>query len=109
MFLPWSNTTCGLPRLPDNRASHVQSGNLVCGGRFTERRTCLKWSAKQKDWVTLPLNLSEPREDSSAWTVSQDYSLVILGGDHSAGNSSEKVSSDGVTTQPTFSMKYKTK
>ena len=82
----------------------------MCGGRTEDgaSRTCLKWSAKQVGWVTLSLNLSEPREDSSAWTVSQDYSLVILGGEYGAGNSSEKVSSDGVTTQPTFTMKYKT-
>ena len=29
VFLPWSNTTCQLPSLPDKRAEHLQAGALL--------------------------------------------------------------------------------
>ena len=107
VFLPWQNTTCELPPLPDKRVNHVQSGNLLCGGWFTPaRRTCLKWSVQQGGWVTLPLNLTERRDGSSVWRVSQD-SLVIMGGD-GAEETSETVSSDGDSTRRSFNMKYPT-
>ena len=56
IFLPWQNSTCELPALPDERASHVQSGKMLCGGEYT-RRSCVQWSVQQGGWVTLPLNL----------------------------------------------------
>ena len=73
-------------------------------------RSCIRWSAEQGAWVTLPVNLGKKREDSSAWSVSQDQGLVIMGGSWSDATrtTSETVSSDGVSTRPSFKMKYKT-
>ena len=80
LFLPWQNSTCELPPLPDKRAEHVQSGNTLCGGYVSStKRSCLQWSVQQGGWVTLPLTLTEERSGSSIWRVSQD-SLVIMGG-----------------------------
>ena len=57
----------------------------------------------------LPLNLTEERRGSSIWRVSQDNSLVIMGGSGDAGRTSETVSSDGDNTRSTFKMKYPTR
>ena len=68
------------------------------------------WSAEQGGWVTLPDVLTEPRGSSSSWTGSRDRSLVILGGlNDDAGETSETVSSDGVSTGPSFNLKYQTR
>merc|ERR1711862_113577 len=110
IFLPWQNSTCELPPLPDERARHVQSGNTLCGGSYysSTRRNCIQWSVQQGGWVTLPLTLTEDRYDSSIWRVSQDNSLVIMGGLYGAEETSETVSSDRDSTRTSFKMKYKT-
>ena len=62
---------------------------------------------QKKGWVTLPLTLTEERDASSVWRVSQDNSMVIMGGGGDAAQeTSETVSSDGVSTRSTFKMKY---
>ena len=111
LFLPWRNSTCELPALPDKRANHVQSGDTLCGGYVSStKRSCLKWSVQQGGWVTLPLTLTEERVASSVWRVSQDSSLVvIMGGYGAAKETSETVSSDGDSTRNTFNMKYPTR
>ena len=106
LFLPWQNSTCELPALPDERYGHVQSGDMLCGGEYTER-SCLKWSVEQGGWATLTITLTEKRWGSSVWRVSQD-SLVIMGGLYDAAETSETVSSDGDSTRNTFYMKYPT-
>ena len=107
IFIPWQNSTCELPSLPDKRVSHIQAGNMLCGGLWTER-SCLQWSVQEGGWVTLPLNLTEARIWSSVW--SQDNSLVIMGGfDDDAAETIETVSSDGYSTRRTFNMKYPTR
>ena len=82
----------------------------MCGGYYTGTgRSCVRWSGEQGAWVTLPVNLGQKREYSSAWRVSQDQSLVIMGGyNNKARKTSETVSSDGVSTRPSFDMKYPT-
>ena len=107
IFLPWENSTCELPPLPDQRVHHMQSGNTLCGGWYTER-SCIQWSVQQRGWVTLPLTFTEGRWYSSVWRVSQDNSLVIMGGDYGARKNSETVSMDEASTRRTFEMKYKT-
>ena len=107
LFLPWQNTTCKLPSLPEERKFHVQSENTLCGGFWS---SCIKWSVQQGGWVTLPLTLTWEREDSSVWRVSQDNSLVIMGGyGDQARGTSETVSSDGDSRGITFKMKYPTR
>ena len=70
----------------------------------------MQWSVQQGGWVTLPLNLTEGRQGSTVWRVSQDNSLVIMGGDDDAAReTSETVSSDGVSTRRTFNLKYPTR
>ena len=110
LFLPWNNMTCELPSLPDERYGHVQSGDMMCGGDITgTERSCIMWSAEQEGWVTLPATLTEGRLASSIWTGSRDRSLVILGGRGGAAEeTSETVSSDGVSTGPSFDLKYPT-
>ena len=122
LFLPWNNRTCELPSLPSlpspifpslpgETAGHVQSGNMMCGGGWDQGtgRNCTKWSAEQGGWVTLPDVLTEDRGGSVSWTGSRDHSLVILGGwSDDAAETSETVSSDGVSTGPSFNLKYPT-
>ena len=59
----------------------------------------------------LNLTLTEKREDSSVWSVSQNNSLVIMGGRDDAKETSETVSSDGDHNNMgiTFKMKYPTR
>jgi len=110
LFLPWQNSTCELPALPDQRTDHVQAGNTLCGGYYSStERSCLQWSVQQGDWVTLSLTLTKRRVGSSVWRVSQDNSLVIMGGWYVAEETSETVSSDGDSTRITFKMKYLTR
>ena len=69
----------------------------------------MKWSVQEGGWVTLPLTLTEGRAASSVWRVSQDNSLVIMGGfTDTAQETSETVSSDGDSTRSSFKMKYQT-
>ena len=113
LFLPWKNSTCQLPPLPrGERYYHFQYGNLLCGGGFWSsiRRSCIQWNVQKGDWVRLPLNLTEKRLGSSVWRVSQDNSLVIMGGkDDAASETSEIVSSDRDNTRSSFKMRYPTK
>ena len=68
------------------------------------------WSAEQGGWVTLPDVLTEPRWASVIWTGSRDRSLVIMGSYYDdAADTSETVSSDGVSTGPSFNLKYPTR
>ena len=67
----------------------------------------MQWSVQQGGWVTLPLTLTEERYGSSVWRVSQD-SLVIMGGDTDAAETSETVSSDGDSTRSALNMIYPT-
>ena len=109
VFLPWTNSTCQLPSLPDERDGHVQAGPLLCGGGDSStKRSCLKWSVQIGGWVTLPLTLSEERRRSSIWDRGDQ--LVIMGGlwFGEAQETSETVSSDGAVTS-SFGMKYKTR
>ena len=82
---------------------------MLCGGIWVSStpRSCVQWSVQQGGWVTLPLTLTEVRYCSSVWRVSQDSSLVIMGG-LGAEETSETVSSDGDSTRSTFNMKYPT-
>lgn len=111
LFIPWQNSTCELPPLPEKRNIHVQAGNTLCGGWDSSAdRSCIQWSVQQGGWVTLPLNLTEKRGGSSVWRVSQDNSLVIMGGDDAAAEeTSETVSSDGDSTRRSFNLKYPTR
>ena len=110
LFLPWQNTTCELPPLPEIRFWHVQSGNTLCGGLWAStKRSCVQWSVKHGGWVTLALTLTEKRTWSSVWRVSQDNSLVIMGGRYGAVETSETVSRDGASTRSSFKMKYPTR
>ena len=109
VFLPWSNTSCQLPSLPDERYQHVQAGQLLCGGGgysdSSTLRSCLNWNKQTGGWTKLPLTLSEERVGSSAWARGDQ--LVIMGGS-GAEKSSETVSSDGAVTSRSFRMKYPT-
>ena len=105
IFLPWQNSTCELPALPDKRSDHVQSGNTLCGGwESSAWRTCVQWSVQEGGWVTLPLTLKKERVGSSIWRASRDNSLVIMGGVH--GEEEETVSRDRDSTRRTFNLKY---
>ena len=110
IFIPWQNSTCELPPLPDERLYHVQSGNTLCGGFGTER-SCIQWSVQQGGWVTLPFNLTVWRGGSSVWRVSQDNSLVIMGGGDNDASwmTSETVSGDRDSTSRAFKMEYVTR
>ena len=109
VFLPWNNTSCQLPSLPDERVAHVQAGPLLCGGGdygSSTRRSCLQWSMQTGGWETLPIRLSEERAYSSVWNHGDQ--LVIMGGSSvAARESSERVSSDGAFSRRSFGMKYK--
>ena len=109
VFLPWSNTTCELPSLPDRRVGHVQSGNTLCGGGewdSSTRRSCLQW--RQGGWVTLPVTLTEERRSSSVWGTEEG--LVIMGGySDGAEQTSETVSSDGTNSVTSFRMAHPTR
>ena len=106
VFLPWSNTSCQLPSLPDRRSHHVQAGNMVCGGfNSSAVRSCVKWIG---GWVTQArVRLSGVRSQSSVWA--RDDTMVIMGGVRQAGRTSETVSSDGASTRRSFRMNYKTR
>ena len=114
VFLPWRNTSCRLPSLPDERYGHVQTGNMLCSGgngNWNNKvvTSCLKWSVQQGEWIKLPVTLSVTRVDSSSWA--RDDSLVIMGGLHfidRASLTSETVFSDGSNTRSSFKLKYKT-
>ena len=108
VFLPWSNTTCHLPSLPDGRVDHVQAGPLICGGGLSRtNRRCLRWGLEGGGWETLPLRFSEERYSSSVWDRGDQ--LVIMGGySDAARKSSDSVSIDGTVSRGSFAMKYKT-
>ena len=108
VFLPWLNTTCELPSLPDRRYGHVQSGNTLCGeGEWCSStwRSCLQW--RQGGWATLPVTLAEERYYSSVWGTEEG--LVIMGGYIGAGQTSETVASDWANTVTSFRMAHPTR
>ena len=106
VFLPWRNTSCQLPSLPDRRYGHVQAGPLLCAGwRTSTRRNCLLWSGQEGGWASLPLTLTDERRYSSLWARGDQ--LVIMGGWNNAARTSETLSSDGSVTNSSFMTKYK--
>ena len=103
VFLPWRNSSCQLPSLPDRRYAHVQAGPLLCAGwRTSTSRNCL---LLEGGWVTLPLTLTDERRYSSLWARGDQ--LVIMGGWNNAAGTSETLSSDGAVTSSSFMTKYK--
>ena len=106
VFKPWDNTVCKLPSLPDKRVGHVQSGSTLCGG-FYSRRSCIQWKVQNNKpgWDTLNVELKEDRTYSSLFRISEDNSLIIMGGDGTAKDTSERVSSDGESLE-SFPMRY---
>ena len=98
---PW----CSLPKLPDTRFYHTQSGLELCGG-LNGPSTCLKFS--QGSWITSH-NLQHPRYWQSSWA--SPSGVVLMGGRTFTGsayvnyNHTELLSEDDDTTSTFFSLR----
>jgi len=92
---------CSLPDLPDERYSHTQSGLITCGGGATSDSwtSCLSFTNGQ--WVTSH-QLQQSRYQHSSW-MSQHGVLLVGGSD--SGNSTEKLTENGGSTQA-FTLEY---
>ena len=104
MYIPEFNTTCRLPKLPDQgRSRHTQDGELACGGWYSS--TCIKWSSESGNW-TQSHTLRQSRREHVSWAT-EDGVYLIGGGDSSSDRTTELVMEDG-SVEDGFSLRYDT-
>ena len=112
IYNPVTNTSCSLPKQPEDRYAHSQDGGLACGGgdgngdnnAWTYIATsCVKWSPASGTW-TQSHTLSEARFNHVSWVTTSG--VYLIGGMPSPGLTftSEKVLLDG-SVEKGFSLK----
>ena len=109
MYIPGSDTTCSLPRMPEGRYFHTQDGTLACGGGSSigsTMSTCIKWSSESGSW-TQSHTLSQKRFQHVSWATENGVYLIGGSGYYSR-NTTELVKEDG-SVEDGFSLKYNTK
>ena len=106
VFLPSISTSCELPGLVVRRYDHTQDGLLACGGLDSEAGySCEEFSPATGTWARTTHILQQSRYRHVSWSVEEG--TLLMGGDYSAGTTSEIVKHDG-TTETSFDMKYNT-
>ena len=104
IYIPPSNTTCSLPKSPEDRFQHTQDGGLACGGHPNRdtRTSCDRWTAGS--W-TRTHTLREQRASHSSWSTAEG--VFLIGGENSP-LTTELVKQDG-SVEEGFVLKYNTK
>ena len=106
IYDPLTNTSCLLPRLPEDRYYHSQDGDLACGGGGTNTAwtSCVKWSPASGTW-TQSHTLRQRRSAHVSWATASGVYLI---GGHLSARTSEKVKVDG-SVEEGFVLKYDTR
>ena len=109
LYLPSSNVSCSLPRLPDVRWHHsMESWGLLCGGDGIASDTCLQWSPDTGTWEEL-LTLDDERLDHVSWTPVTGVGTYLMGCyGTELKRTSTLITPDG-TQEPGFPLKYDTR
>ena len=105
---------CPMPKMPQPRSAHTQSGPIACGGyksgsrRQEVRQTCDTFFSGGEDWVRTH-TLAQERYSHSAWASPRG--LMLLGGVAHSNEiienerTTEILTEDGETT-PGFTLNY---
>ena len=112
VFNPHSNHSCSLPDLPLPRRSwHTHCGLILCGGfetSWTTGLSCLKLNPLTGVFTTSSVSLVKWRQTHLCWDVEgEDGPILLLGGTYGP-DSTELVSSDGLSSSPSFNLTYDT-
>ena len=107
VYIPASNTTCSLSKLPEARYYHTQDGGLACGGdggSSNTETTCVKWSSDSGSW-SQSHTLRQERNYHLSWAT--EDGVYLMGGEGST-KTTELVKEDG-SVEDGFSLKYDTR
>ena len=109
LYVPSSNVSCSLPKLPDTRYGHtVENTGLLCGGYGSEEvaGTCLQWSPDTGNWEEMFTwdNEYPGRADHVSWTPRTDIGTFLMGGEYD-GRSTTWIKPDG-TQEMGYRLKY---
>ena len=110
LYLPFSNVSCTLPSLPENRDLHtVTEGGLLCGGPLwgTTEDSCLMWSPDSGTWEEA-LILDVDRWRHVSWTPSSGNTGTYLMGGGDNERTTTLVNNDG-SQETGFPLKYEAK
>ena len=98
------SSICELPKMPQSKYHHTQSGLTACGGYYSgTERSCIKF--EDGSWTTLMDNLVEERSDHSSW-VNPDGDILLIGG-WGSQTTTEIVYQNGTSIR-SFDLKYGT-
>ena len=106
LLYPDGTHMCELEPLPDERASHTQSGLITCGGDYT-RDSCLIFSLSDGTWQNHVSTLKQPRHDHSS-SRRGNTTLLIGGSARDSSMTTEIISMDG-TQETSFKLEHPTK
>ena len=102
IYLPSANTSCSLPKLPEERGQHTQDGPWACGGGLDDstEETCDKWS--EGSW-TRSHSLDVGSYGHVSWAT--ESGVYLMGGIYS--ETSDLVKEDGSVVMG-FKLEYNT-
>ena len=108
LYVPSSNVSCSLPKLPGDRRFHtLERSGLLCGGydSVDPQDTCLQWSPDTGSWEEL-LHLDISRYNHVSWTPDNGIGTYLMGGDYDE-RTTTLIKHDG-TQEAAFPLKYYT-
>lgn len=82
LYLPSSNTSCLLPRLPAVRSEHTSSPSGLLGGgaEFSSYKSFLQWIPETGSWETFSLRDHNGRYNGVSWTPVNSSNTYLMGG-----------------------------
>ena len=103
IFNPKSGRSCKIGDIPEATNALSLCGNLACGGRGSEQKSCSLFDGAGT-FRALPVTLREERAEHLCWQL-QSGSVLLLGGVYSP-STTETLSADGSSSNPDFNLPY---
>ena len=107
VFNPVTGHSCPVEDLPQTRRDAPLCNNMFCGGYGSPDpdRYCEMFDGSSS-FTTLPVTLEEKRFNHLCWGL-KSGEVILLGGTDSK-RTTERVSADGSSSSPDFSLRYDT-
>ena len=103
IFNPRSGRSCKIGDIPVVTNALSLCGNLACGGRGSEQKSCSLFDGAGT-FRALPVTLREERAEHLCWQL-QSGSVLLLGGVYSP-STTERLSADGSSSTADFDLPY---
>ena len=103
IYNPKTGRSCKIGDLPVATDTLSLCGNLACGGRASQEKSCSRFDGAGT-FTALSVTLKQERKEHLCWEL-QSGSVLLLGGYGSPG-STERLSADGTSSEADFNLPY---